>query len=154
MFPLIVLGVLLGAVIVSIVVLARAPKVADRIIEENRERERQVDPMPPLEPKKEAEPKIDPKKEPPKPKVDTELERRKGIYKRLQIAYAEVDAEAEKKFGKKPTKSDPLGDQLKWEVFARAGRDKVLEQLRNDGIFFDEVQAIVKEGDEKSWPKK
>src|SRR5262245_60963316 len=101
-------------------------------------------------PKSETEPKPADSTEGPVKEVD-----RKAVYAHLVAGVARVEADAVKKFGRKPKADDLAGFTVPYKIFVDRETDKVYQALeREKGIKRPDAEAILKEGNSKGWSKK
>jgi len=82
------------------------------------------------------------------------LEERKSIYADLAAALTKVEADAVKKFGRKPNKDDNAGFTVPYKLFVERETAKVYETFGRDrGVRKSEAESIHDEGVSKGWPK-
>jgi hypothetical protein len=110
------------------------------------------EPMPPAPPKPEPVAPVErPKAQAPR---ERPAEERKAIYTTLTASLARVEAEAIKKFGRKPKADDLAGFTAPYKLFVERETDKVYQALfRDKGVDRFEAEAILEEGTTRGWPK-
>lgn len=82
------------------------------------------------------------------------VEERKAIYATLTGSLARVEAEAIKKFGRKPKADDLAGFSAPYKLFVDRETDKVYQALfRDKGVDRYEAESILEEGSTRGWPK-
>jgi hypothetical protein len=105
-------------------------------------------------------PTIGPKTSPePKPKEELvkgrTLAERKAIFADLTARLAKVEADAVKKYGRRPKKDDGAVFTIPYRRFVEGETEKVYRALRDEhAVDPADAEVILAEGNEKSWPKK
>jgi hypothetical protein len=99
------------------------------------------------------------KPKPPEPKGDRvdgrTLAERQAVYRKVAPQMERIEADAVKRFGRKPTKDDPVTFSVPYNAFVDAARAKVFTDLfATDRVLRSEAEKILAEGAANGWPKK